>query len=117
MPPSVLAEPLGTVARVWRYRPADLPRPSLAGRVPFHHDNAALGTVILPTIVIHVIADCRPVRHGHMLVQDGPPDPHVAADLAVSKNDRVLDERAAVDVHIAAQDRVADASASQHAPV
>ncbi len=39
---SVLAEPLGTVARVWRRRPEDLPRPHLAGRVPFHHDNACV---------------------------------------------------------------------------
>ena len=99
------------------HRQEDLPRPHLDGSVPFHHDNAALGAVIMPTIVFHVIADRRPVRHGNMLVQDGPPDPHVVADLAVVKNDRVLDERAAVDVHIAAQDRIADASASQHAPV
>ena len=102
----------------WRgLRQEDLPRPHLDRSVPFHHDNATLGTVIMPTIVFYVIANRRPVRHGNMIVQDGPPDPHVVSDLAVGKNDRVLDERAAVDVHIAAQYRIADVSPRQHAPV
>src|SRR5262249_55228580 len=57
------------------------------GAEPFAHDDAALGHVMKPLVLLEVVADGRALADADVLVQDRPADGGPGPDLAIVEND------------------------------
>src|SRR6185295_9066239 len=68
------------------------------------HHHALLADREAPAVRLEVVADRRPRRHDHALVDDGAPDLRVPPDLDVVEQDRLAHVREAVHAHARAED-------------
>ena len=79
----------------------------------FHNHDAGLGDVIELAVALEIITDGGIFRHADILVENSPADARPPPDVAVVKDNRILDIRVGVDAHTAPDDRPTNQAAGQ----